>query len=232
MVEPQGKVDHLGGFRNNLRAAAEASQEMADIAVVLLDGEGQILADEMLGTGDRPPEALPVVGEEAFAFDPDLVEKSPEGPVITATQHPGEGAAGNGVVGPPNPELARLFLRKCHISSQVTTTVPADADGSGTRRAASRTQSSTVTLLTPRMRAMPRKPMLPMAYSSSASAFISGRLARLWRHREVAAASPAAIALQTPGETVFHMVRCLATLADDLVHGPSFHADCRTYPIY
>jgi hypothetical protein len=60
----------------------------------------------------------------------------------------------------------------------VMITVPAATEGSGRRCAASRTQLSTVTSLTVRMRAMEPKLMLPMAYSSKASAFISGGLPR------------------------------------------------------
>ena len=103
MIKPQGKINHLGGLGNNLGAAAETRQEVADVAVVLLDGEGQVLAGEELVVGNDPVEALPVIGDEGFALDPNLVEKPAEGSVVTPTQYPGDGTAGNGVVRAPNP---------------------------------------------------------------------------------------------------------------------------------
>ena len=177
-MEPQGQVNHFDASGNDLGPAAEAGQEVPDVAVVLFDGEGQVLAREELALGNNPLVALPIVGDEGFALNPDLVEESPEGFVVTATQYPGDGAAANGIVRAPNPKLPSFFSIKCHISSNVTITVPSGTEGSGRRCAASRTQASTVTSLTRRRRAMPRKLRLPMAYRSSASAFISGGLPR------------------------------------------------------
>jgi hypothetical protein len=37
VINPQGEIDHFFGLGNNLGLAAEASEKMADIAVVLLD---------------------------------------------------------------------------------------------------------------------------------------------------------------------------------------------------
>ena len=105
MVKPQGQVHHLNGFGNDLGAAAEAGQEMADVAVVPLDGEGRILAGEELVPGNDPVVPFPVVGDEGFALDPYLVEEPSEGPVVTASQYPCDGTAGDGVVRTPNPEL-------------------------------------------------------------------------------------------------------------------------------
>ena len=48
---------------------------MADVAVVLLDGEGQVLAGEELIFGDEAMETLPIVGQECMAFDADFIEK-------------------------------------------------------------------------------------------------------------------------------------------------------------
>ena len=178
VINSQREVDHLDGLGDDLGATTEAGEEVADVAIILFDGEGQILAGEQLVLGDQPMEPFPIIGEEALALDPDLVEEFPKGFVVTATTHPGEGAAGDGIIGSPNPKLFRLFFRKCHISSHVMITVPAGTDGSGSRYAASRTQLSTVTSLRPRMRAMAQKLMLPIAYSIKASAFISGGLPR------------------------------------------------------
>src|ERR1700739_4601941 len=63
-------------------------------------------------SGDKPMEPFPVVGEEGFAFDADFIEELLTGGVITATKHPGDGAASDRVIRAPNPELASLFLRK------------------------------------------------------------------------------------------------------------------------
>ena len=178
VIGSQGKINHLGALGNDLGAAAEPGQEVADIAVVPLDGDGQVLAREELVLGDEAVEPFPIAGDEGLALDPNLVDEFLEGLAVTATQHPGEGPAGNGAISPPNPEFPGLFLRKCHISSNVMITVPAAMEGSGRRCAASRTQSSTVTSLTPRMRAMEPKLMFPMAYSSRARAFIAGGLPR------------------------------------------------------
>ena len=109
MVKPRGQVNHLNGFGNDFGAAAETGQEVADIAVILLDGDGQILAREELVPGDEPVEPLPIVSDEGLALDPDLVEEPPAGLVITATTHPGESSASDRVIRPPNPEFFSFF---------------------------------------------------------------------------------------------------------------------------
>src|SRR4051794_41403805 len=65
---------------------------VADVAVVLLDRERQVLAREQSILWDQPVEALPVVGQEDVALDADPVEKSPAGRIITPTQLPGQGS--------------------------------------------------------------------------------------------------------------------------------------------
>jgi hypothetical protein len=60
--EPERPVDHVPGTRGDLGAAAEAGEVVADVAVVLLDSEGQVLAGEQLPFWDQAVEALPVVG--------------------------------------------------------------------------------------------------------------------------------------------------------------------------
>ena len=47
-------------MRDDLGAATEPRQIMADVTVVLLDGEGQIFASEELIFGNQPVKALPV----------------------------------------------------------------------------------------------------------------------------------------------------------------------------
>ena len=163
MIDAQGQIDHLHSFGNDFGPAAEAREKMADVAVVLLDREGQVFAGEELVFRDETVKAVPVVGEEGLAREADFIEELLTGGVITATKHPGDGAASDRVIRAPNPELASLFLRKCHISSSVIMTVSAIAAGSGSRRASSRTHLRTATSLTPRRRAMLQKLILPMA---------------------------------------------------------------------
>src|SRR6201987_203495 len=119
VIDAQGQINHLHGFGNDFGAAAKAREKVADIAVILLDREGHVFAGDELVFGDKPMEPFPVVGEEGFAFDADLIEELLTGGVITATKHPGDGAASDRVIRAPNPELASLFLRKFHISSSV-----------------------------------------------------------------------------------------------------------------
>src|ERR1700753_3367451 len=157
MIDAQGQIDHLHGFGNDFGTAAEAREKMADVAVVLLDGEGQVFAGEELVFGDETVKAFPVVGEEGLALEADFIEELLTGGIITATRHPGDGAASDRVIRAPNPELASLFLRKCPTSSSVITTVSAVTAGSGSRRASLRTHLRTATSLTPRRRAMLQK---------------------------------------------------------------------------
>src|SRR4051812_15633747 len=55
----EGAVDHVTGTRGDLGAAAEAGEMVADVAVVLLDREGQVRAREQSILRDQPVEALP-----------------------------------------------------------------------------------------------------------------------------------------------------------------------------
>src|SRR3954453_22793126 len=111
---------------------------MADVAVVLLDRERQVLAGEVLLLRDEPAEALPVVGDEGVPVDADLVEKSPAGRVITPTQLPGQGSPCHGVVGPPEPNLVFFPSTKCHISSICTMLSSGVAEGAGVPSPAAR----------------------------------------------------------------------------------------------
>src|SRR5256885_13939333 len=77
--EPERRVDHVSGARGDLRAATKTGEIVADVAVVLLDREGQILAGEELLRRNQPGKAFPVVGQEDTALDADPVEKSPAG---------------------------------------------------------------------------------------------------------------------------------------------------------
>jgi hypothetical protein len=163
VVDPQRQIDHFDDLGDDFRAAAEPCEKVADVAVVLFDGDGQVFAGEELVIRDEAVIALPIIGDERLAFEADFVEELLACGVITATKNPGDGSPSNRVIGSPKPQFLSLFFTKCHISSRVTTTTSALVDGSGSLRASSRTQFRTATSLTPRMRAMEPKLTLPMA---------------------------------------------------------------------
>ena len=75
IIDTQGQIDHLHGFGNDFGPAAKAREKMADVAVVLLDGEGQVFAGEELVFGDETVKAVPVVGEEGLAREADFIEE-------------------------------------------------------------------------------------------------------------------------------------------------------------
>jgi hypothetical protein len=130
VINAQREIDHFLDFRDNLGLAAETGNEVADVAVVLLNGEGQVFTREELVLGNEPMEAFPIIGDKSLAFEADFIDELLTGFVITATKHPGDGSASDRIVRAPNPELASLFLRKCQISSSVMITVSAATEGS------------------------------------------------------------------------------------------------------
>src|SRR3954451_17957225 len=119
--EPERRVDHVSGARGDLRAATKTGEIVADVAVVLLDREGQILAGEELLRRNQPVKAFTVVGQEDTAREADLVEKSAAGSIITPSQLPGQGSTCHMFVGPPEPGIVFFPFTKCHISSICTT---------------------------------------------------------------------------------------------------------------
>src|SRR3954447_12987222 len=129
--EPERRVDHVSGARGDLRAAAKTAEMEADVAVVLLDREGKILAGEELLRRNQPVKAFPVVAQEDTALDADLVEKSAAGRIITPTQLPGQGSPCHRIKGPPEPNLVFFPFTKCHISSICTTSLDGSPAGSG-----------------------------------------------------------------------------------------------------
>src|SRR6476661_5367701 len=137
--EPERRVDHVTGARGDLGAATKTGEIVADVGVVLLDREGQILAGEELLRRNQPVKAFPVVGQEDTALDADLVEKSAAGRVITPTQLPGQGSPCHRVVGPPEPNLVFFPFTKCHISSICTMLSEGVAEGAGAPSPAART---------------------------------------------------------------------------------------------
>src|SRR5215204_6931127 len=105
MEQPERAIDHVAGARGHLGAAAEAGEVMTDVAVVLLNAEGQVLAGEVLLVRDQPAVALPVIGQEDVALDADLVEQASAGRIITPTQLPGQGSPCHRIIGAPEPNL-------------------------------------------------------------------------------------------------------------------------------
>ena len=91
------------GLGNHFGAAAKACQEMADIAVVLFDGTGQVFAGEELVFRDQAVVARPVVADEGLAFNAGFIEELLTCGVITATKNPGNGSPSERVIGAPNP---------------------------------------------------------------------------------------------------------------------------------
>ena len=112
VVEPQRQIDHLRALRNDLGAAAKAGKIVTDIAVILLDGKGQILAGEEVVFGDKTMKAVPVVGQECVTLEPDFIEKLLAGCIITPTQKPGQSSPLDRIKRSPKLYLACLFLIK------------------------------------------------------------------------------------------------------------------------
>src|SRR3954449_4313686 len=137
--EPERRVDHATGARGDLGTATKTGEIVADVAVVLLDREGQILASEELLRRNQPVKAFPVVGQEDTALNADLVEQSPASRVITPTQLPGQGSPCHRVVGPPEPNLVFFPFTKCHISSIWTMLSSGVVEGAGAASPAART---------------------------------------------------------------------------------------------
>src|SRR4051794_26234930 len=139
----------MTGAGRDLGAAAEAREVVADVAVVLLDREGQVLAREELLGRDQPLEIFPIISHEDVAVDADLVEKSPTGRVITPTRLPGQGSPCHRIVGSPDPNLVFFPSTRCHISSIWTMLSSGVVEGAGASSPAARTHSWTATWLTP-----------------------------------------------------------------------------------
>src|SRR3954452_14178859 len=106
----------MTGTGRDLGAAAEARQMVADVAVVLLDREGQVLAREEVLGRDQTLETFPIISHEDVAVDADLVEQSPTGRVITPPQRRCQGSPRQRIKGPPDPNL--VFSRPRSATSR------------------------------------------------------------------------------------------------------------------
>src|SRR5271168_4716314 len=69
VVDPQRQIDHFDDLGDDFRAAAEPCEKVADVAVVLFDGDGQVFAGEELVISDEAVIALPIIGDERLAFE-------------------------------------------------------------------------------------------------------------------------------------------------------------------
>ena len=92
VVDPQRQIDHFDDLGDDLCATAEPCEKVADVAVVLFDGDGQVFAGEELVIRDEAVIALPIIGDERLAFEADFVEELLACGVITATKNPGDGS--------------------------------------------------------------------------------------------------------------------------------------------
>jgi hypothetical protein len=112
VVKPQGQIDHRRAFGNDLGTTAEASKIMADVAVVLFDGKGQILAGKELVLGNEAMKPLPIVGQESVTSDTDFGQMPLTGGIITPTQKPGQSSPLERIIDSPKPYFVCLFLIK------------------------------------------------------------------------------------------------------------------------
>src|SRR4051794_5696444 len=102
--------------RGDLGAAPEAGEMVTDVAIVLLDRGGQVLAGEQSFLRNDPLEPLPVVCHEDVVLDADPLDKTSTGRVITPTQLPGQGSPCHRVKGSPEPNL--VFSRPRSATSR------------------------------------------------------------------------------------------------------------------
>src|SRR5271167_3087854 len=110
MVNRQGQINHFDDLGDDLRASSEPCEKVTNVAVVLFDRDGQVFACEELLLRDEAMIAVPIIGDERFAFEADFVEELLACGVITATKNPGDGSPSNRVIGSPNPQFCSLFF--------------------------------------------------------------------------------------------------------------------------
>ena len=86
-----------------------AGDVVADVAVVLLDGEGEVFAGMELFFGYEPAEALPVVRDKEFAIHSDFVEEIPAGLVVALAKNPAKSCFSNRIESSHSRSFAVLF---------------------------------------------------------------------------------------------------------------------------
>jgi len=88
--ELDGGIDHLLIFRDDFGTAGHAPKMVAGVAIVVLDGDGAGLADDVAFGWENLGEGFPSVGvENALCQVLDLVVESLEGCSITTADNPG-----------------------------------------------------------------------------------------------------------------------------------------------
>src|SRR5271168_4706414 len=219
MVNRQGQINHFDDLGDDLRASSEPCEKVTNVAVVLFDRDGQVFACEELLLRDEAMIAVPIIGEERFAFEADFVEELLACGVITATKNPGDGSPSNRVIGSPKPQFLSLFFTKRHISSRVTTTTSALVDGSGSLRASSRTQFRTAHVADAENARDGAKADVAHSAEKQGQRLHRRRLATRRRHGEIATAREAKIALKATHNSILYMIRSAAALATNLAHG-------------
>ena len=125
-----GSLDHAHGPGDHAGAAAEAGQPVPLAGMVALDPVRLVLADVEPALRDQLRVGLPAVG--TIETDPPALQAfqhSFEGGGVTTAQLPVDEPSRSTIPSLPDPQFARLFFRKCHISSSSTTT--ARPSGSG-----------------------------------------------------------------------------------------------------
>ena len=89
----------------------DRARKVADVAVVLFDGDSQVFAGEELVIRDEAVIALPIIGDERLALKADFVEEPLACGVITATKNPGDGTPSNRVIGSPEPQFLTFLFQ-------------------------------------------------------------------------------------------------------------------------
>src|SRR5215218_8642923 len=147
-----GRLDHRDRAGDDAGAPPEAGEPVPLARVVALAALGLVLADVVPARGQGRVVGRPVVGaEQAHAPGLEPAQQAFEGDPVAIPAFPVDQPAGRALEGLPDPELARLFSTKCHISSISTTTARPAGSGLGQwSRAWSLTQRITLCAETPR----------------------------------------------------------------------------------
>src|SRR5690349_23895872 len=146
-----GGLDHRDRPRDHAGAPPEAGEPVPLPGIVALDEPGLVLADVVPTRRQGRVVGRPVVGaEQAHAPGLQPVEQALQRDPIAVAALPVDQPAGAALERLPDPELARLFSTKCHISSISTTAVLPVGSGLGQWAwACARTQRSMLCAETP-----------------------------------------------------------------------------------
>ena len=130
--ELDGIVDHLCLFRDDLGAAGHASEVMAGVAVIVLNGDRSGFADDMPLRRQMLGESIPAVGvEDTVGQVLDLVVEPSKRCSITTADHPGNRSPCATIHRLDDPEFVFFEPMKCHISSNSISLISPGTSGSG-----------------------------------------------------------------------------------------------------